>query len=46
MRIKRGVRKEIFQGTKGKNCYGSTFICLDRYHMIRERIMETKKQHC
>lgn len=41
--IKRIVWKEILEGTKGKNCYGSKFVCLDRYHLIRKRIMETKK---
>lgn len=27
--IKRIVWKEILEGTKGKNCYGSKFVCLD-----------------
>lgn len=33
---------KILEGTKGNNYYGSTFVCLDMYHLIRERIMETK----
>lgn len=35
--------KKILEGTKGKNYYGSTLVCPDRYHLIRERVMETRK---
>lgn len=34
--------KDILEGTKGKNCYNSTLVCLD---LASDRIRETKKQH-
>ena len=46
--------KKILEGTKGKNYYGSTFVCLDRYHLMRESYgnkksdtvkKESKRQH-
>lgn len=41
----RTVWKDILEGTKGKKCYGSTFVCLDRYHLARDRIRGKKRQH-
>lgn len=38
------VWKEIPEGTNSKNCYGSTFVCLDRHNLIREEDYGNKQK--